>query len=214
MIRTDVVKLTVIPAWAYRQKLTAGGSGIIILRTENTQPGIASVSKTSGEPIVSENTNKKLFPEEAFKEALALTAGMPYKKQSGVRLKDIKAPKETKEEAEALKKEADVAGSEEYKCILSAYTDKSGKFSYDLLNKDLIKLAHSSSIARKMAADGESVASIRNYVVRTKFRNITGNEELSDASIKKITALLDEVNPKGLFKELNSELRKKLKDVR
>ena len=32
MIRTDTVQLTVIPAVAYRQKLTAGGSGIVILR--------------------------------------------------------------------------------------------------------------------------------------------------------------------------------------
>ena len=51
MIRTDVVNLTVIEAVAFRQKLTAGGSGVTIFRYGIDQPGIASISKTSGEAI-------------------------------------------------------------------------------------------------------------------------------------------------------------------
>ena len=214
MIRTDVVKLTVIPASAFRQKLPAGGSGSVIMREGIAQPGLASISKTSGEPILSPNTKESVYPAEAFKEAIELTARMPYKKQSAVRSKKLTAPKETKEEADALKEEAKVADSEEYRCIISAYTDKYGKFSYELLNKDLIKFTHTSSVARKMFADMASAADIRKYVVRTKFRNITGNSELSDDEVNKIAALLDEMNPKGLFKDLNDDIRKKLKEAK
>ena len=214
MIRTDIVRLTVIPASAFRQKLSAGGSGIVIMSKDGKQPGIASISKTSGEPILSPNTNESIYPAEAFREAIALTARMPYKKQSSVRSRKLTAPAETKEEAEALKEEAKVAGSEDYRCIISAYTDRSGKFSYELLNKDLIKFAHTSSVARRMFEDAASVEEIRSYVVRTKFRNITGNDELSDAEADSISALLDEMNPKGLFKDLNDDIRKKLKEAK
>ena len=51
MIRTNVVSLSVIKAVAYRQKLMTGGSGIVIIREDASQPGIASISKTSGEAI-------------------------------------------------------------------------------------------------------------------------------------------------------------------
>ena len=53
MIRTNTVQLSVIPAYAYRHKLKDGGSGITILRKDTAQPGIASISKTSGEAIPS-----------------------------------------------------------------------------------------------------------------------------------------------------------------
>ncbi len=77
MIRTDIVALTVIPGAAYRQKLPSGGSGVVLLRRGSAQPGIASISKTSGDPIPSANTPAAQYPVEAFKEAIALTAGMP-----------------------------------------------------------------------------------------------------------------------------------------
>ena len=60
---------------------------------------------------------------------------------------------------------------------------------------------------RKKAA----VEEIRLYIVGTKFRNITGNRELSDDQVLKMAELLDEVSPKGVFKELNEDLRAKLK---
>ena len=87
MVRTNVVALNSVPGVAYRQKLPAGGSGIVILREDFEQPGIASISKTSGEAIPSTNTPKELYPQEAFQEAISLTAGLPYKKQGAVKLK-------------------------------------------------------------------------------------------------------------------------------
>ena len=59
-----------------------------------------------------------------------------------------------------------------------------------------------------MVQDGKSPEDIRLYVVGTKFRNITGNPELTDAQVLKMVEFLDEVSPKGVFKQFNDELRK------
>ena len=208
MIRTELVALTVIPASAYRQKLASGGSGIVIMRNDSAQPGIASISRTSGEAIPTKNTPAKLFPKEAFQEAIALTAGRPYKKRSAP-----SAPRpETKVVEEAVEPAYEVAvDSAEYAKIVEKYTDKAGKLSYALLNKDLIKFVHSSSKVREMLKEKAAEEAIRLYVVGNKFRNITGNHDLSDDQVLKMAELLDEVSPKGVFKELNEVLRQKLK---
>ena len=209
MIRTNVVKLSVIKAVAYRQKLMKGGSGIVIFREGEAQPGIASISKTSGEAILTDNTPKKLFPKEAFDEAMALTAGLPYRKQGSVQLKGEKVSEEpAPAENEPLEV---IVDSAEYLKVVEKYTDKNGKLSYDLLNKDMIKFAHSSSIVRKMIEDGAKQKDISTYVAGTKFRNITGNNKLSDDQVLKIIDLLDEVSPKGVFKDFNDFIRKSLK---
>ena len=99
---------------------------------------------------------------------------------------------------------------EAYDAIVDKYTDKTGHFSYDLLNKDLIKFAKSSSVVRDMIAEGKKANVIRNYIASNKFRNIANNDDLTNAEIKTIVALLDEVSPKGLFKDTDSEIRKML----
>ena len=216
MIRTNIVKLATIAGIAYRRKLTSGGSGIVILREGTEQPGIASISKTSGEAIPTANTPKKLYPEEAFQEAIALTAGLPYKKQGSVQLKgEVQAAEAITEEPveeepveEELIEEEAAVDSAEYAKIVETYTDKNGRLSYDLLNKDMIKFAHMSSKVRNMVEDGESVDAIRLYVVGSKVRKITGNPALTDAQVLKMVELLDEVSPKGVFKEFNDEIRK------
>lgn len=211
MIRTNVVDLTVIDGAAYRQKLPSGGSGIVILRADTAQPGIASISRNTGEAIPTENTPADKYPSEAFAEAIALTAGMPYKKQGGVKLKNGKAEADKEKDEEAPEAVEVIVDGEDYKKIVDQYTDKSGKLSYELLNRDMIKFAHSSSRARALIDAKESVDNIRLYIVGTKFRGITGNRKLEDAQVQKIVELLDEVSPKGVFRELNDELRMKLK---
>ena len=208
MIRTNIVNLSVISGIAYRKKLKTGGSGIVIYREGSKQPGIASISKTSGEAIPADNTPKKLFPPEAFNEAISLTSGMPYRRLGSVQFKgiDIEEPKEE----ETLPEEA-IIDSAEYQKIIDRYTDKTGKLSYTLLNKDMIKVAHSSSIVRKMIEDGAKTKEIADYVVGAKFRTITGNDKLTDAQVKKMLDRLDEVSPKGVLKEFNAEIRRKLK---
>ena len=58
-----------------------------------------------------------------------------------------------------------------------------------------------------MLIDGERVEAIRLYITGTKFRNITGDPELTDVQVLIIT----EMSPKGVYKEFNSEIRKSLK---
>lgn len=207
MIRTDTVSLTVIPAVAFRQKLKQGGSGIVILRPEARQPGIASISRTSGDPIINHQTDQKLFPEEAFKEAMRLTLGLPYRKTTPVKVTEDMIVKEIKEE----EPEPEIKLNEEaYQAIVARYTDKSGHLSYDLINKEMIRFAKSSSIVRGMIQEGKKASVIRNYIVSNKFRNIADNDDLTNADIKLIVEMLDEVSPKGVFKEIDAEIRKML----
>ena len=207
MIRTDTVSLTVIPAVAFRQKLKQGGSGIVILRPEARQPGIASISRTSGDPIINQLTDQKLFPEEAFKEAMRLTLGLPYRKTTPVKVTEDMIVKEIKEE----EPDPEIKLNEEaYQAIVARYTDKSGHLSYDLINKEMIRFAKSSSIVRGMIQEGKKASVIRNYIVSNKFRNIADNDDLTNADIKLIVEMLDEVSPKGVFKELDAEIRKML----
>ena len=148
------------------------------------------------------------YPKEAFQEAVALTAGLPYKKRKAPSspIPAAKIPKEKAEPAVEV-----VIDSKEYNMIVDTYTDKNGKLSYALLNKDMIKFAHTSSKVREMISNQEKLEDIRLYIVGSKFRKITGNPNLSDEQVLKMVELLDEVSPKGVFKELNDDLRQKLK---
>ncbi len=207
MIRTKTVELTTIPAIAFRQKLPSGGSGITILRSDSKQPGIASISRTSGAPIPTVQTNAELFPPEAFKEAMKLTNGLPYRKQPAAKADEKKLLKAVKDTPE-LKEEEVIIDSEEYQKVIDRYADKTGKLSHELMNKDFIRFAKQSSIVRGMLADKKPEAAIRNYVISHKIKGITGNDKLSSKELKKIVEMLDEVSPKGVYKELNSEIRK------
>jgi len=207
MIRTKAVKLTAIPAIAFRQKLTAGGSGITILRSDTKQPGIASISTKTGEAIPNKQTDLKLYPQEAFAEAMELTRGLPYKKQRNIKANEKLFMEEHKEENKFEEEEV-IIDSNEYQMIIDRYSDKTGKLSYDLMNKDFIRFAKSSSTVRDMVAEKKSAAAIRNYIISHKIKNITGNEKLTSKELKKMVELLDEVSPKGVYKELNSEIRK------
>ena len=209
MIRTSIVELSVIEGFAYRRKLPSGGSGIVIIRKGVDQPGIASISKTSGEAIPASNTPKKKYPQEAFQEAMALTSGLPYRKLGSVTLTEEKIVEEPVPAAE--KAEESVVDSAEYQKVVEKYLDKDGKLSYALINKDMIRFANSSGIVRRMETEGRSLEDIRLYVVGTKLRNITGNKKLTDEQVLKMTELLDEVSPKGVLREFNEEILRGLK---
>ena len=209
MVRTNTVKLKTIKAVAFRQKLPSGGSGVTIIRPDYSQPGIASISTKTGEAIPNANTNAKMFPAEAFAEAMELTRGMPYRNQPKVKING-ETFKEAELETEEIIESKVVVKSEDYQKIVAAYTDKNGKLSYDLMNKDFIKFAKSSSIVRKMVEEGKSLAAIRNYVISHKFIQITGNEDLTAKEMKQIVDLLDEVSPKSVYKDLNNEIKKML----
>ena len=215
MIRTNSVTLTTLPnAIAYRRKLPSGGSAIVIVRSDKSQPGVATISKSSGEPIIAANTPKDGYPADAFKEAMNLTAGMPYRKQGKpaapeVAEEPIELPEDLPVEEEAVTEEQAeiIIDADEYQKLVDAYTDKNGKLSYDLMNKEMIQFAHKSEPVARMIEAGEPEQVILDYIVGTKFRNATGNKNLTDEQVAVMAQLIDDVSPIGAFKELKAKIR-------
>lgn len=206
MIRTSSVKLATIPdAIAYRRKSASGGPAVVILRPDIEQPGIASISKTSGEAIPTANTSTDLFPVEAFAEAIELTSGMPYRKQ-GKPAAPVATP-EPEPEPEPEGEVEVVVDGDDYQRVLDAYTDKDGRISYDLMNKDMIQFAHRSEMVARMIGAGEDEDAIVRYVVATRFQNASGNKDLTDDQVAVMAELIDEVSPRGAFKELRAKVR-------
>ena len=58
-----------------------------------------------------------------------------------------------------------------------------------------------------MLGDGASEQEIFDYVVGTRFRDITGNKDLTDAQVAAMAALIDEIDIKGAFKEFKRDIR-------
>lgn len=172
------------------------------MRYDTKQLGIAAISRTSGEAIPTKNTSEKLYPKKAWKEAMELTHGMSYSNQKGFTLEGKKPEKKKKEVPVYIDEKA-------YKTIIRKYADKKGSFSYDLLNKDLIKFANSSSKVKDLLAEGKSSKAVAKYVVEHKFRTISKNPDLTGKEINTMVELLDELSPKGVLKELNDYLRQK-----
>lgn len=207
MIRTKIVELSTIEAAAYRRKLRGGKSGLVVMRYDADQPGLATISKTTGEPEPAANASSELFPSEAFREALELTNGLPYTRRGPVKLTGLsEEPAELEETAEELA----TIDSAEYAAVVEAYTNRKGELSYDLINKDCIQFAKSSKVVADMVAENAPVEDIRNHVAKVKFEALTGNRSLTIAQVKLIIEMLDEVSPKHVLKEFNDEIRKML----
>lgn len=213
MIRTSTVQLTTISAVAYRQKLVSGGAGITIWGNNVRQPGLASISKTSGEAIPTANTPLEHYPPEAFAEAIKLTAGLPYKNLGKVQLPEgLAVEPEEAEDAPAQPEIEAVIDSTEYQRVVDAYSDKDGRLSYTLLNKDLIQTAKASGQVRLMIEDHASLEEIRLQVVKAKLRSVSRNPALTDEQVQLMIELLDEISPKGVLRPLNEEIRNWLRD--
>jgi hypothetical protein len=217
MIRTKVVELSTIEAVAYRQKLKNGKSGVVIMRYDTAQPGLASLNRSTGEPDPSANTNLDVFPIEAFREALELTSGMPYSRRGAIKLSgspEQSGAGEEPPEEEASPEELATVDSAEYEAVVKAYTNKKGELSYDLLNKDFIQFATSSKIVADMVANGATEDEIRDHIVKVKLESLTGNRELTTAQTQQIVEMLDEVSPRYVLRELNDEIRRMLSQAK
>ena len=224
VIRTRLVELSCLEAVAYRQKLRGGQAGVVILRHDSAQPGLALLNHRSGEADLAAHTPADLFPPEAFQEALELTAGLPYSSRGPVRSPaamtgagvagaavegasaTAAAPspldEESTPEAVATVKSAD------YAAIVKAYTNKKGEISYELLNKTLIQAARSNPYVAEMVARKATLEEIRDHVVKANFEAVTGNRALGLPEVHRILELLDEVSPRSVLRELNDDLRK------
>ena len=105
-----------------------------------------------------------------------------------------------------------VIDSAEYQRVVDAYSDKDGRLSYTLLNKDLIQTAKASGQVRLMIEDHASLEEIRLQVVKAKLRSVSRNPALTDEQVQLMIELLDEISPKGVLRPLNEEIRKWLRD--
>jgi hypothetical protein len=226
VIRTRLVELSSLEAVAYRQKLRGGQSGVVILRHDCAQPGLALLNHQSGEPDPAANVPADLYPIEAFREALELTSGLPYSSRGPVRSpaavaaavadegstgggaqNTILEAEETPEAELATVKGAD------YLAIVKAYTNKKGEISYDLLNKALIQAARSNPYVADLVARKAGEQDIVDHVVKANFEAVTGNRAISLAEVHAILELLDAVSPRSVLAELCAEIRRMLAEV-
>ncbi len=226
VIRTRLVELSSLEAVAYRQKLRGGQAGVVILRQDSAQPGLALLNRNSGQADLAAHTPADLFPQEAFDEALELTAGLPYSSRGPVRspaavagaavagaavaeaAATAAAPSPLDEDH--TPEELATVNSADYAAIVKAYTNKKGEISYELLNKALIQAARSNPYVAEMVGRQASLEEIRDHVLKANFEAVTGNRSLSLAEVHRILELLDEVSPRSVLREFNEDLRKLL----
>ena len=214
IVITKLVELSTLAAVAYRQKLF-DGSGVVILRYGTPQPGLASISRTTGEPVPAANTNLETYPVDAFREALELTRGLPYSRRGKVRLlEDSSADAGANESLESSDEDLSVVDSAEYQSIVDAYTTHKGELSYSLMNKDFIQFATSSKVVADMISSMATLEDIREHVMKAKFETLTGNSRLTSHQVKSIVGLLDDVSPKSAFRDFEDELRKMLSQAK
>ena len=221
VIRTRLVELSSLEAVAYRQKLRGGQAGVVILRQDSAQPGLALLNRNSGQADLAAHTPADLFPAEAFQEALELTAGLPYSSRGPVRSPAAVAGAAVAEAAatpagpspldeEHTAEELATVNSADYAAIVKAYTNKKGEISYELLNKALIQAARSNPYVAEMVGRKATLEEIRDHVVKANFEAVTGNRSLSLAEVQRILELLDEVSPRSVLRDLTEDLRKML----
>lgn len=224
VIRTRLVELSTLEAVAYRQKLRGGQSGVVILRPDTAQPGLALLNHQSGQPDPAANTPADLYPLEAFQEALELTSGLPYSSRGPVRSPAavpgapapaaVEAPAAPELAEEPSSADLATVNSADYQAIVKAYTNKKGEISYELLNKALIQAARSNPYVSELVARSASEAEIRDHLVKANFEAVTGNRAISQAEVNAILELLDAVSPRSVLRDLNEELRRILAEAR
>jgi hypothetical protein len=210
MIRTETVQITSIKGIAYKQKLTSGGAGITIITPDDK--AVFTVNKRDG-TCAPYGTVSDLFTEAVISEALELTRGLPYKRFGAISkvYPDSHCDESPVElETDDEKIEIDVVSSAEYKEFLSKYTDKRGRFSYQLMNKDLMQFASKSRIVSKKLAEKADVDEIVKYVVKSKAADLCRNKGMSDEMLAVFIDTFDSMDTRSAFKELRAYLRGKL----
>ena len=211
LIRTDAVKTTLIGGLAYKQKLVSGGAGLTIMTPD--EKAVFTINKRDGACVPFGQVNGDLFTEAIIKEALELTRGLPYKRAGNIT--KVYADSNCEEtpverETEDAKSDIDVLASVEYKEFIMQYTDKNGKFSYSLMNKEFIQFAARSSIVKGMLADKFRVDAIVKYIVKSRAADLARNKGMDDDMLAAFIETLDSMNTRSAFKELNSYLRGKM----
>ncbi|MDR0197176.1 MAG: hypothetical protein LBI36_03020 [Oscillospiraceae bacterium] len=212
IIRTKAVELSVIPAIAYKQKLS-GGSGIKILRLDKDVSAVCTIDRRTGETKPYGKVDGKLFPIEAFDEALEMTSGMPYSARGNISL-DVSKYEPPKSEV-LPEEETDMVDSDEYNAITERYSDEKGKLNYALMNKDFMQFAAKSKTVSEMLASGAKADDILLFIVKSRATFVSGKKKsLDDKQVSALIETLDEINPRSAFKELKDYIKKRLSKKR
>jgi len=211
MIRTEIVQLSSINAIAFKQKLNSGGSGVTIITPEDK--AVFTVNKRDGTCVPYGTVNTGLFTEAVINEALELTRGMSYKRLGTIT--KVYPDKHCDEksvdlETEDAKIDIDVIASVEYMAFLTKYTDKKDRFSYQLMNKDLMQFASKSSVVSKMLGEKADADDIVKYIVKSKAAELANNKGMEDDILAVFIDTLDSMDTRSAFKELRAYLRGKM----
>jgi len=211
MIRTEAVKTTTIPAMGFKQKLQSGGAGITIITPEDR--ATFTINKRDGSCVPYGQVDTSVFTEDVVNEVLELTMGLPYRRLGKITKVHVNAPCEetpAEQEAEDETCDIDVVASAEYAAFIERYSDKKGKFSHQLMNKELMQFAARSGVVSKKLAEKESIDSIVRYIVRSKAADLARNKGMDDDMLSAFIETLDSICTKSAFKDLNAYLRGRL----
>ena len=212
MIRTEAVRIESINGLAYKQKLVAGGAGITIITPDDK--AVFTINKRDGLCIPYGKVNSEVFTAAIIAEVLELTRGLSYGLQEAITKvrEDSKSdePLPVELEIENEKEAIDVIESIEYKMFIEQYTDKKDKFSYQLMNKDLIQFSSKSTVVSKLLTEKEDVDTIVRYIVRSKAADLARNGGMDDNMLTAFIDVFDSMNTRSAFKELKAHIRGKL----
>jgi len=211
MIRTEAVRIESINGLAYKQKLMAGGAGIAIITPDDR--AAFTINKRDGSCVPYGKVNSEVFTLAVIEEALELTRGLPYRLLETIAKVGVDSPAEplpVELEIEDEQEAIDVIGSIEYKKFIDQYTDKNGKFSYQLMNKDLMQFSSKSTIVSKLLAEKADVDIIVKYIVKSKAADLARNGGMDDNMLTAFLDVFDSMNTRSAFKELKLHLRGKL----
>ena len=208
IIRTKAVELVSIPAIAYKQKLSAGGAGIKILRIDGDQSAVCTIDRRTGECVPYGAIEEDLFPMEAFDEALELLSGLPYSARGNIKLAAMQVQAEDVVE-EAPAEQVDMTLSQEYKALVDRYSDEKGKMNYQLMNKEFIQFVSKSKTVSDMAGKKATQEEILIFAVKSRAAFAAGvKESLDDSSTALLIETLDEIDPRSAFKELKAYINR------
>ena len=208
MIRTEAVKLSTIPGMGFKQKLQSGGAGITILTPDDR--ATFTINKRDGSCVPYGKVDPGVFTDDVIKEVLELTAGLPYRRLGKITKVHVDAPCEeasVEHDVEDEKVDIDIIASAEYAAFIEKYSDKKGKFSHQLMNKELMQFAAKSGVVNKKLAEKENIDLITRYVVRSKAASLARKKDMDDDMLNAFIETIDSICTRSAFKELNAYLR-------
>ncbi|MCL2399320.1 MAG: hypothetical protein FWC91_06205 [Defluviitaleaceae bacterium] len=103
----------------------------------------------------------------------------------------------------------DIRESLEFSAFKAKYADDDGKMNFQLLNKHFIQFASGSKTVSDMLGVRASSDELFIFVIKNRASQMAGMRTfLSDEETKELIDALEELGPRGAFKDLKLHLRK------